>query len=223
MALLVPVAALPAQDLLDELWPEAKVYIKTGQTSRIYLQAAGTHNREDGYTDGALGAYVDFFFKPLMQARQQRNPDVSRGKMVMIRAGYFFAKTPPGSEEPFTEHTPLIETTPRFFLPKLILLENRFRVDLRFVDGEFLPRFRDRLRVERTFGLRRTALTPYAEFETFYDWRYNAFHRQRYSAGSEWVVTKRFVVEGYYLRQQDSEASVKGIDVVGLVLQFYFR
>jgi hypothetical protein len=27
---------------------------------------------------------------------------------------------------------------------------NRFRFDLRFVDGAFLPRFRDRLRIERT-------------------------------------------------------------------------
>jgi hypothetical protein len=116
-----------------------------------------------------------------------------------------------------------VRTTPRFFLPQLILVDNRFRGDLRFVDGEFLPRFRDRLRVERTFKLKRTAVTPYGEFEAFCDWRCNAFHRQRYSAGGEWVVTKRFVVEGYYLRQQDSKSPEKGTNAAGLVLQFYFR
>ena len=223
LALLAPTAALQAGDWLDQFWPEAKVYIKTGETSRIFLQAAGTRTREDGYTDGQLGAHMDFYFKPLLQARGQRNPDVSRSKMVMIRAGYYFAKAPPGSKDPFTEHTALAEVTPRFFLPKLILVENRFRGDLRFLDGEFVPRFRDRLRVERTFKLTRRALTPYGEFETYYDWRYNAFHRQRYDAGVEWMVSQRFVVEGYYLRQQDSQASVKGTNVAGVVLQFYFR
>jgi len=221
-ALLMP-AALQGGDLLDEFWPEAKVYIKTGQTSRIYLQAAGTWASETGYEDGQLGAYMDFYFRPLFKSREQRHPDTARNKMLMIRAGYYFGKTPPGSKDPFREHTALIEVTPRFFLPQLVLVENRFRGDLRFVDGEFQPRFRDRLRVERTFNLTRTALTPYAEFEAFYDWRYNAFNRQRYSAGAEWVVTKQFVVEGYYLRQEDSKSSVKGTNVGGVVLQFYFR
>jgi hypothetical protein len=221
-ALLVP-AAVHAGDLLDQFWPEAKVYIKTGQTRRIYLQAAGTWTSEAGHQDGQLGAYMDFYFTPLLKSREQRHPDAARNKMLMIRAGYYFGKTPPGSKDPFREHTALIEVTPRIFLPKLVLVENRFRGDLRFVDGEFLPRFRDRLRVERTLKLTRTALTPYGEFEAFFDWRYNAFHRQRYSAGAEWVVTKRFVVEGYYLRQQDSKSSVKGTNVAGLVLQFYFR
>ena len=222
-ALLMPVAALQAGDGLEQFWPEAKIYIKTGEKNRIYLQAARTLDSEDGYTDGQLGAHMDFYFAPLLKGRQQRNPDASRNKMLMIRTGYYFAGTPPGSKDPFKEHTALIEATPRFFLPKLILVENRLRVDLRFVDGGFLPRFRYRLRIERTFRVKRIPLTPYGEFETFYDWRYNSFHRQRYSAGGEWVVTRRFVLEGYYLRQQDSMSSVKGMDVAGLVLQFYFR
>ena len=223
LALLAPAAALEAEDRLDEFWPEVKAYIKTGPTSRIYLQAAGTVKREEGYADGQLGAHMDFYFAPLVKARQQRHPDAARSKMLMIRAGYYLAKTPPSSKDPWTEHTALIEATPRYFLPKLILVENRFRGDLRFVNGEFTPRFRDRVRAERTFKVKWTALTPYAEFETFYDWRYNSFHRQRYDAGLEWVVTKQFILEGYYLRQQDSKASVKGTNVVGVVLQFYFR
>jgi hypothetical protein len=223
LALLVPSAALQAQDWLDQFWPEAKVYINLNKTSRIYLQGAGTREKEEGYTDGQLGAAMDFFFAPLLKGRQPHHPDAARNKMLMIRAGYYFAKTPAGSTDPFTEHTALLEATPRFFLPKLILVENRFRMDLRLLDGEFVPRFRDRLRVERTFKLTRTALTPYVELETFYDWRYNAFHRQRYDVGMEWVLTKHFVLEGYYLRQQDSKSSPKGMNVAGVVLQFYFR
>jgi hypothetical protein len=37
-------------------------------------------------------------------------------------------------------------------------------------------------------------LTPYTHAEVFYDWRYNAFHRQRYGAGAEFEVSEHFVV-----------------------------
>ncbi|MBI4892257.1 MAG: DUF2490 domain-containing protein [Acidobacteria bacterium] len=224
LALTLPLlpATLHAGLLADQFWPEAKVYIKLSPTSRIYLQAAGTRTREEGYTDGQLGAHMDFYFEPLVKGREMRHPDVARNKMLMIRAGYVYGKTPTNSKDPWTEQTALIEVTPRFFLPKLILVENRLRGDLRFLDGVFTPRFRERLRVERTFKVKAKSLTPYVEVETFYDWRYNSFHRQRYDVGVEWVLRKWLVLEGYYLRQQDSRSSVKGMNVGGLVLQFYF-
>jgi hypothetical protein len=223
LAFLAAAPALQAQGTLDQFWPEVKAYIKTGETNRIYLQWAGTVKSAEGYADGQYGAHMDFYFSPLWKGREQRNPDASRNKMLMMRTGYYFAQTPPGSKDPFQEHTALTEATPRFFLPKLILMENRFRFDLRFVDGEFLPRFRDRVRIERTFNVKGIRLTPYAEFEAFYDWRYNTFHRFRYDPGLEWVLSNHLVLEGYYLHQQDSRASPKGIDVAGLVLQFYFQ
>ena len=139
MALMATVPALQAGDWVDQFWPEAKVYIKTGQTSRIYLQAAGTVTSEEGYTDGQLGAHMDLYFAPLLKGREQRHPDAARNKMLMIRAGYYIAKTPPGSKDPFTEHTALIEMTPRFFLPKLILVENRFRRIFLRRAGEMWP------------------------------------------------------------------------------------
>lgn len=223
--LLLPLpAALRASDWLDQFWPEAKIYIKTSSLSRIYLQAAGTRTRESGYSDGQLGAHFDVYFSPfLLKDRPLRHPDASRSKMIMVRAGYYLDKTPRNSSDPFTEHTALIECTPRFFLPKLILVENRLRGDLRFIDGVFTPRFRDRLRVERPFNTRLKTINPYSEFETFYDWRYNSFHRQRYSAGAEWILHPRFILEGYYLRQYDSQSSKPWSDVAGVVLQFYFR
>ncbi len=62
---------------------------------------------------------------------------------------------------------------------------------------------------------------PEPHAEVFHDWRYNTFHRQRYGAGAEFEVNEHFVVEVYYLRQQDSHSSVRGLNVGGLALQFY--
>lgn len=222
-ALFVSVSSLRAEDWLDQVWPEAKIYIKTSSTSRVYLQYASTRDSRYGYSDGQFGAHMDFYFSPLWKGRQLRHPDVSRSKMLMIRAGYYLDKTPSNSPDPFTEHGALFEVTPRFFLPKRILVENRIRGDFRFIDGVFTPRFRNRVRIERTFPLPHTSLTPYSEFEPFYDWRYNSFHRQRYSAGAEVLLHKRFVLEGYYLRQHDSQSSKEWTDVIGFVLQFYLR
>jgi hypothetical protein len=224
VAILVMAAtALCAGDWYDQIWPETDIFVGTGEHSRLFFLIAGTRTKQDGYTDGQLGAHLDFFVAPLRKSRATRRPDIAREKFLMIRTGYLFGRTPANSPNPFTEHTFLMEMTPRYFLPKGILLSDRNRGDLRFVNGEFLPRYRNRMKFERTFQLGRRAFTPYAHAEVFYDWRYDAFTRQRYTAGGEFEVNKRVVLEGYYLRQEDSRASEKGTNVVGLALQLYFR
>lgn len=214
---------LQAGDWYDQFWPEANVFVRTGQNSRLFLLGAGTRTKEEGYSDGQLGAHMDFYFAPIVSGRAERHPDVARNKFLMVRAGYLFGKTPKGSSNPFTEHTGVIEVTPRYYLPKQVLVSDRNRGDLRFLDGDFVPRYRNRLKIERTFPVGGRYLTPYAHAEVFYDWQYNAFHRQRYTAGGEFEINKRFVVEGYYLRQHDSRSSVRTMNVVGVALQFYLR
>lgn len=219
---LLSASPLWAEDPFGQFWPEATFFLRTSDNSRLSLLAAGTRTRQDGYTDGELGVHMDFYSAPLFKGRAKRHPDVARDRFLQFRVGYLFGKAPPRSEDPFTEHTALMEVTPRFYLPKRILLTNRNRVDLRFVDGDFVPRYRNRLKLERSFRIGNRSLTPYTHVEVFYDWRYNAFHRQRYGAGAEFEVNEHFVVEGYYLRQQDSRSSMRGMNVGGLALQFYF-
>ncbi len=89
-----------------------------------------------------------------------KRADVARNKFLQIRVGYLYSRSSKHSTEPFTEHTPTIEVTPRFYFPKHVLITSRSRGDLRFLDGVFTPRFRQRLKLERTFELKRTALTP---------------------------------------------------------------
>jgi hypothetical protein len=223
MILFTAAAALRAGDLLDQFWPEMDVFVRTGEHSRLFFLAAGTREKEEGRSDGQLGVHMDFYSSPIFKGRVDRHPDLSRNDFLMARVGYLFAKTPTNSTNPFTEHIALLELTPRYFLPKHILLSSRNRGDLRFLDGAFVPRYRNRLKVERTFRMGKRSLTPYAHAEVFYDWRYNAFHRQRYATGGEFEVNKRWVLEGYYLRQQDSRSSVRGMNVFGLAVQLYVR
>lgn len=213
-----------AGQVLDQLWPEANVFVKLSENTRLFLLGAGTRERVGGYSDGQLGAHVDFFISPVVfKARAERHPDIARSKFLQIRLGYLFGKTPQKSETPFVEHMPTAEVTPRYYGPKGLLLSNRNRVDFRFVDGVYTPRYRNRLKLERGFAVGKRSLTPYGHAEAFYDWRYNSFHRFRFAAGAELELTRWFVFESYYLRQQDSTANPQGLNVAGIALQFYIR
>jgi hypothetical protein len=139
----------------------------------------------------------------------------------MIRTGYLFGKTPAHSPGPFTEHTVVTEMIPRFFLPKQIHLSNRNRGDLRFLNGSFVPRYRNRLKLERSFRIERRSVTPYAHAEAFYDWRFSAFHRFRYAGGAEVEISKRVVLEAYLLHQRDSHSVESTMNILGVSVQFY--
>jgi Protein of unknown function (DUF2490) len=215
--------ALSAADWYDQLWPETNVYVGTGQQSRLFFLVAATRTRHVGYSDGQLGVHMDFYVGPFVEQRTARHPNIARQKFLMFRAGYLYGKTPADSPDPFTEHTAVIEMVPRFFLPKQIHLSNRNRGDLRFLDGSFVPRYRNRLKIERTFAIARRSVTPYGHAEAFYDWRYTAFHRIRYAAGSELEINKRIVLEAYLLHQRDSRSAERIMNVLGVSLQVYLH
>jgi hypothetical protein len=212
-----------ALDVFDQLWPELDIFVNTSQHSRLFFLGAGTRVRQGGYTDGQLGAHLDLYFGPVFKHRAEKQPDEARTRLLSVRLGYLFGKTPSDSADPFVEHTPTIEVSPRYYLAKGLLLTDRNRYDFRFLDCVYTPRYRNRLKLERTFQTGKRSLTPYAHVEGFYDRRFDGFHRFRYTAGAEFQINKRFVLEGYYLRQQDSQAEPRGLNVAGIVLQIYFN
>jgi hypothetical protein len=191
-------ARLPAQDTRNEFWPEWDVYLKLNEKSRLFfLYSATKLDDRQSYADGSLGGHLDFYMLPLFGRRLlQQHTDVARSKSFMLRAGYLFARTPSGSTDPFTEHTPTVETHWRFPLPGSTLLTDRNRVDFRFVDGDYRPRYRNRLK--------------------------HKFHRFRYAAGGEVALGRHIVFESYYLRQRDTVSSPQHVNAVGAALQFYF-
>lgn len=221
--------ALPAaaqEETAYETWPEVDAFVKLDDNARLFFLFSGTKVKEQGYSDGALGVHVDIFASPLLKSRLERTArraDVARNKFLQVRIGYLYSRASKSSSNQFVEHTPTFEGTPRFYLPKHILITSRVRGDFRFVDGVFTPRLRFREKVERSFHIRRFALTPYVHAETFYDWRFHAWHRFRYAAGAEWELSRHFVLEAYYLRQRDNRASTRYLNALGVALQMYIQ
>ena len=57
----------------------------------------------------------------------------------------------------------------------------------------------------------------------FYDVNPRGWSRLRYAIGGEWNITKRIVIEGYYLRQNTWASVPQFVNATGLAVQFYLR
>ena len=99
----------------------------------------------------------------------------------------------------------------------------RNRVDLGWVAGDPNHRYRNQLKLEWTFDAGRFQFTPYAHAEVFYDFKGGRWTRFRYAAGAEWYITKRFVLEGYYLRQNTWRQVPQFVNGLGAVFKVYLR
>lgn len=219
-------AALPAgaqdSDSTNEVWPEFDFFIKLNEKSRIFLLYTGTKQEYLGsFADGQTGVHLDFYtipaFRPVINTIDQ-----SRSKFLMIRVGYLLSR-PKNNSGTSTEHMATIEATARAQLPGGLLLSDRNRFDFRWVEGDPRHRYRNRLKLERTIPLGRFQFTPYTHVETFYDLQPREWSRLRYAAGAEFSITKRIVLEGYFLRQNTWASVPQFVNAAGMAVQFYLR
>jgi hypothetical protein len=210
-------------DSTSQFWPEVDLYINLNDKSRLFFVYSGTKQEDLGtYADGQTGVYFDFWALPALRKNLSRRPDASLSKLLLLRAGYLISR-PKNDSGAATEQMLTCEATGRAPLPASLLLSDRNRFDFRWVNGDYTWRYRNRLKLERTFSAGRYQLTPYAHAEVFYSGEEGDFTRLRYAAGMEWTITRHIVLEGYYLRQNDWRSVPQFVNATGLAVQFYFR
>lgn len=215
--------AAQTPDSTNEFWPEFDVFVKLNERSRFFLLYSATRPESLGsYADGQTGVHLDFFGVKPLRAHLVSHADAARSKALLVRAGYLFAR-PRNNSGAAIENIATGEATARAHLPADFLLSSRNRVDFRWVNGEARHRYRFRLKLERTFRAGRFDFTPYGHAEVFYEFKDREWGRFRYAAGAEWAVTKRFVLEGYFLRQNVWASVPQFTNAAGLAVQFYFR
>jgi hypothetical protein len=224
-ALLLCALPAPAQspDSTNEFWPEIDTFIKLNDKSRIFLMYSATRPESLGaYADGQTGIHIDLYGLRPLRKRLIDLADESRSKSLLFRAGYLFSR-PRNNSGSAMEHIATSEATGRAHLRGGLLLSDRNRLDLRWVEGNPRHRYRNRLKLERTFKIGTFEVTPYAHGEVFYEFRTREWSRLRYAAGAEWAITRRVTLEGYYLRQNAWASVPQFVNATGLALQFYLR
>jgi Protein of unknown function (DUF2490) len=210
-----------AEDHHDELVPELNVFINLSKQIRLFLLGDVTQGFSPNFTDGELGAHLDFTLKPILR-RELRQGDWERSRYLWVRAGYVVSGDLDDRDEGSTTHMILLEATTRLELPGQIWLVNRARVDFRDIDGETSQRYRLRLGIEREFTVCGVVMVPYAQAEIFHDTRFDVWNRQLYQVGVEIELTKHWRIEPYVARQNDSRSASGNVNRLGLVLKTYF-
>ncbi len=202
----------------SEFWPEIDVFVTVKPKIRLFFLGTITKAQETREnSEGQVGAHVDFLLN----------------KHLTLRTGYRYGFSLSGSD-PFKEHRIVLEQTLRQPIPLGILLSDRNREDLRFVNGQFSARYRNRVTLEREFALGKRKLTPYASGEIYYDSRFDTWNRNRLAIGLQVPLKRGFpllslleprrqlVLDIYYMRQNDSRSQPHHVNGVGLAVSLYF-
>jgi Protein of unknown function (DUF2490) len=201
-----------------EFWPEVDVYVGINPKFRLFFLALITRlEQTSNRSEGHIGAHLDYL----------------PNKHVILRNGYRYIFSAPGAESPHREHRIVIEQTFRHPLPLELLISDRSREELRFINGEFSGRYRNRLMLEREFEMGRFRITPYGSFEVFYDTRFDTWNRNQLKAGVQLPLKRAFrlielidpdrqvTLEMYFMRQLDSRSTPSHVKGVGLVFKLY--
>lgn len=203
---------------VKQFWPEVDLYFPLNEKFRLFFLATTTKAEETrDNLEGQVGAHIDYHVN----------------KKVSLRTGYRYGFSLGGSD-PFKEHRIIFEQTLRQPLPLEVLLSDRNREDLRWVNGEFSARYRNRVTLEREFKVLNRAVTPYGSAEVFYDSRFNTWNRNRLVVGAQFAFKrgaplislihpkKQFVLDVYLTRQNDSRSQPSRVKALGIAFNIYF-
>ena len=103
-----------------------------------------------------------------------------------------------------------------------ILVRDRNRLELRWVNGEYSTRYRNQVSVDYDILIHDYKLTPYGAAELYYDGAKHSWNEEQYTAGIEWPFRRIFMVQTYYLRQHCTSGNPVNTNAGGLTLNFYF-
>jgi hypothetical protein len=121
-----------------------------------------------------------------------------------------------------TENRLFIQGVPQFFVPRAdLLLQDRSRIEFRWVDGSYSTRYRNKLTVERTLKLARFRVTPYASGELFYDGDHHSWNQNTYAFGAIFPYKKLLSLDTYFLRQNCTTCQAEHVNAVGVTLNVF--
>jgi hypothetical protein len=217
--LLLSGSLVSAQETV-QFWPQIDTYVKLDHRFRLLFDASTT--QEAGSDIGSqVGANLDIFVKSPLKLKRFTvfQLDESKSRLLTFRIGYNYLPTP--GKPP--ENRVSLDATPRFPLKAGVSVADRNRMDLRLIEGKFSWRYRNRLMVERTFGIHSYHFTPFVRGEAYYDSNPDKWSRTTEDVGFIFPIRRRGEIEPYYQHMNDTSKSAnRQTHGIGLTLSLYF-
>ena len=203
VVLLTASRVLSAQS--TEVWPEVDAYWQPATHQRTMLELSLSTEREGTKREGTVGIYQDYTWLP-------------RG---YLRGGYRFTFST--RDASYRESRLVGELTLGGGLAPRVRLVNRVRTELRWVNGEYSYRLRDRLHIQRMpRDSRGRAYAPYGTFEMYYDSRFDAVSRLGARLGTEMRLSGRTALDLYIARQNNLHSTPKYVNALGSTLKLIY-
>jgi hypothetical protein len=144
-----------------------------------------------------------------------------RHRYLTLTPHYTYTATQPFAGEDRRENRLTLETTGGVSLGRWTV-SDRNDIDRRFIDPKPTTRYRNRVQLERKLRLAHTALRGFASDEISYEWRYNAWTRNRFIIGAGKSLSERVTLDLYYVRQNDGYGHPGDLNAVGFTLRTRF-
>src|SRR5450432_3002817 len=211
---------LPSQ---QQIWPELEGYYRINQRFRVYSLISGTKTNSL-YTDGTAGLYLDFFSKPWVRGKINSTDlgHSSTAYYLWFRVGYSYSAAPPNDKKQDV-NTLETETNNTYHLPADIVLQTRNRLDWRWVNGEFQPIYRPRMKFVRNLRTDYLTFNLYAWSEYYFYLNDNTQNRLRIALGTVIKVLKWMDFETYFMHQFQNKQYVAPLNAIGIQADLYFR
>jgi len=206
-----------AQSSSDQFWPEIEGYYSFSPKFRLGVVASRS-------TDGAsynsieLGPTLNFFAKRFVQPVLS-TPNEAENHMVVFGVGYRYIA---GLNQP-SENRIELDVTPQIPLPWGLQAGDRSRVDVRFIEGTDTSwRYRNRIKLQRTFTIQRFVFSPYGQAEFFYSSSSRSWNKKTFQVGSKFPFRKHFEFELYYERDDNVGSIPNAVNAFGMTAYIYF-
>lgn len=208
-----------------EAWPEFT--LNYDPIRKIRLMFAIRKERSEDTPEKTLETTATFIYRlrPLVRNMIFSDDENDNEKKYALSLGvnYELSRTF-GQASIKNEHRLMLDATPRYKLRGKILIENRLRLEFRRrPDGLEDYWFRDRVRIERGFKIKKFRFSPFAYVEPIWSWNANSWNRNLLSAGSEIALAKkRARLDVYYLRKNCDTCDFADVNAVGMNLHLFF-
>jgi Protein of unknown function (DUF2490) len=219
-ALLLSIACTWCRAQDTQFLPEIDTNLKMNSNFRLFLQAKD--DREGGDPQQfTFGPSIQFYLKPLLKLKKVALFDLNdeKKRALVFESGYRIVTAP---NTPATNRA--VESV-TFHLPFAfgILLSDRNRADLDWQAGSFTWRYRNKLRMQRSFALSSYHLIPYVAAEPFYESQYQKWSTTDLYVGCLFPVGKYVQFDVYYEHENNTgKKPNRQNNFIGATLNLYF-
>lgn len=216
----LPWPASAQSQTTGEFWPAVDAHVQLADNARL-LAFVGLKKGDDfAQQEVNAGIGAGFQWKPITKPHPQ-NIDPDKEHLFLFGGGYERIDTLQSGTMGH-ENRMVLQALAGFRPISRLYLNDRNRVEFRWVNGTYSTRYRNLVFGEYDITVHNFRLSPYVSAEAFYNGAVSSWNEEQYTAGIEWPYKKLLMLQTYYLRENCTTCNPAHLNVGGVTLNLFF-